>query len=244
MTDTRYALVDDAGDVRFSGFIEPAPGGSSSAVFSLTAAQIKDSTLTPHSILAAQGVGMLIVPTAWAFLYTPGGTPFSANDVDLVYGDVDLNVIYVGLGSSPIVWYAFGTQSAGISESGAPTDMLNKAIKLRANLRGAISAFSIVNAGVGYALGDTGTIDDGSPDADYTVTGVNGDSVASLSLAGGDSYTLGAGGAATEWTTTPGGSQPGGGTALTIQVTEIDASGSDGDGTLSGIVYYEIADLT
>lgn len=213
--------------------------------FSLTAQELKDSALTPATILAAQGAGTLIVPTMYVFNFQAGLTPFNGDAIELVYGDQNLNDLFIGLQGSGFVGWTVGAFNAGTAEGGTAVDYLGQPIRLRANLRGPIVTSIVADGGGGYAIGDTGTVDDGSPNASYIVNTVNSGGVLTFTIADpGDDYTLGSGGAATDWTTTPGGAQPGGGAGFQVRVTSVDASGSDGDGTLSGVLYYLVSDLS
>jgi hypothetical protein len=82
---------------------------------------------------------------------------------------------------------------------------------------GGIGAFTSVALGTGYAINDTGTINGGSTPAPYTVTSVGaGGSVTGLTVGLGAGYSV-----ASNVATTRGGAQPGVGTGLQINITEV-----------------------
>jgi hypothetical protein len=244
------SLYTDSGDGKLKAKLPDNSvievGGSSfvrSADFALTAAQLRASTLAPTAIVPSAGADTLLVPFAFAYAYTFVATIYSGDAVELVYGTQNLNALFAVLtATEDEVGWVLG---AGLGEAGSPANYFGQPIRLRASLRGVIAASAIGTPGGGYAPGDTGTVDDGAPDATYVIDTVGvGGGVSGFTLTdAGDGYNLSAGGAPSQWTTTPGGAQPGVGAGFEISVSAVDASGDAGDGTLAGTVYYVVRDF-
>lgn len=232
--------VDAKGRVTALSSATISAGAVLSADFSLTAAQIKASTLTPITLVAAQGANKLVTPQEWAYKYTFVTTAFNAAGVQAIIGTTSIGTQFSILDQTAT---EVGATVAGAVQISAAANYLNQALKLRAALLGAISTTSLNDGGTGYANGDTGTVDSGTSLATYIVTSVGGGGVVTgyTITSAGTGYDITA---ASFQTTTPGGAQPGVGTDLRLNILAVDASGSAGDSTLKGTVYYAVRDFT
>lgn len=117
---------------------------------------------------------------------------------------------------------------------GLAATMENKPIYLGADSpqQGPIATVVIRDGGTGYVVGDTGTI--GSGGGTYEVATVSGGVVTSITLTDPGTAHIIANGETTE----AGGGQPGSGTGLTLDVTDLTADAGDGEAVVD--VYYGI----
>ena len=127
-------------------------------------------------------------------------------------GTITLAVIANGNGGSGYVVGDTGTVNGGFYPAQYTVDSV---------ITGGILAFTSAALGTGYAIGDTGTINGGTTPANYVVTSVGvGGTVTGLTVDLGAGYSV-----AANVPTTTGGSQPGIGTGLKINITSVTPAG-------------------
>jgi hypothetical protein len=217
--------------------------GFSIATFSLTAAQLKATSQTPVTVIAAPGANKLLLPVAGTIVYTFVTTAYANVPLPISIYDETQTI------SGPTVLLNQTANTVvGIGAFYNPFDQFSRTNFVNAPLLisapalgGPILTSSLNAGGAGYAINDTGTVDDNSGHASgatYRVNTVDG---------GGGvlTYTITAAGTAYERSTlggpcgtTPGGGQPGVGAGFTINVLTVGPSTDAGDGTLSGTIYY------
>jgi hypothetical protein len=215
--------------------------GLLSTVTQLTAAQIRTLFSAPVTVIPAPGAGKIIALISAAFAFHFGSVqynPATADILNLFFANLDgigeLDGI-ASLVSAPQSGFgALPGHTQGINVILPGSDNRALVLQSAADLNaGPIVSSTLGAAGLGYAVGDTGTITNGANDATYLVTTVGaGGAVTGYSISGNGSACVVANGNAT----VDGGAQPGVGVGLTINITAV----SLGDGTLKVVTYYQI----
>lgn len=222
-------------------------GGINVATAHLTAAEILTLFTAATEVVPAPAAGTAIVVLGASFEFVPGVTGYAPGDVQPFYGDPagDAYAAQVAsglmdpahLGGAPT--HAFAVVADG-TQTPVVTLVDGVAITVAADasdptLTGPIVTSALNVGGTGYAPGDTGSFDVTlwGAAATYVVDTVDGITGAVLTyhldtVGGGYNTT------ANPQTTTAGGSQPGIGTGLTIDVTAIPPA----DGDLYATVTY------
>jgi len=190
-------------------------------------------------LIPAPGAFKYIVPAGpITYEYLPGSNPYQGvgecnfilriGNVDAYLGgptDVLGDMDYCAVVHTPTV-------VGGVLD---PNSVSNSEMTLRATFTlqtGGVGTVSIVDAGTGYGVGDTGLLIGGSSDATYTITGIDvGGVVTGVTIsAPGNNYQ------ANQVNAFPGGVQPGSGTGL---IFHIDTLVNLGDGNFwINIPYY------
>lgn len=177
---------------------------------------IGGSPLTPGLPVASRAFANL--------LYYTNGAPY----VQSWDGISDTPVIVSGL-TSPI----FGGPGSSVGgfylyEINFQICLLNCNVFNVDSLSGFIETASVTAGGSGYAAGDTGTITTGNGNATYLVQTVGGGGAVTLLeiTNAGSGYTVSAGNA-----TATGGTQPGSGTGLTVDITVVNSAGTPAGST-------------
>lgn len=211
------------------------------AVTNLTSAQIVTLSSVPVNIVPAPGPGKIIALIGMALVYNFGTHAFANGASDLLEvqfaganNDLMLSTGVGGLitGSASGFFYIEGRTDAIDDMAGD----INQAAQLFAAndyTEGSVVTATLGAGGLGYAIGDTGSINGGGNDATYVITSIGaGGAVTGFDLtADGLGYTTGNGiGTAT------GGAQPGVGVGFTVNITAVQT----GDGTLKVVTYYQI----
>lgn len=210
-------------------------------VTQLTAGQIATLSTLPVQVVPAPGAGKLIVPFGVAYVFDVGGQAFHTavgglDTLDVLYSP-SLDPLDASVVSMVTAAYsAFGYSAAVPGQYAILPGDDNSALVVKALSdynAGPIETATITAGGLGYASNDTGTITTGSGDATYRVLSVGaGGAVSHLVVVNrGTAYTTGAGQA-----TATGGTQPGVGVGLTVNITAVQL----GNGTLKVITYYQI----
>lgn len=137
------------------------PGGLLSVTVPLSANDINHAFSTPKTLIAAPGVGKVIVPVQITSLLTVGSVAFgSLNSIVNVYYGNASGATFWELGLSNVESQIF----ADFAIATLPyADGINKALVLAGTVRdwinaGAIASSILHTGGVGYAPGDTGSI--------------------------------------------------------------------------------------
>ena len=223
----------------------PSPQAVLAATVSLTSAQIKALAATPFQLVPAPGAGKIVAVIGAAAAYKFGTIAYSSvSDVVAVRYAGDTAQLTDPLGFTGLLTAA--QSSFGYSEGLMLAPVLvgpgddNKAVVLFTSVGfndGPIVTATLGAAGTGYAIGDTGTIVDGSDDATYII-----DTVGALGVV----LTFHVTGAGTDYTvengvaTATGGAQPGVGVGFTVNITAVRT----GDGTLKVTTFYSILPVT
>lgn len=231
-------LTGSAGPSGAAGPTGPTgPTGSSGGLgtpfsFSLNSAQISVLASSPVTVpaLAAPGANKLLVVTQSTVIYTFGTRKY------LCSGSESGAFSYVNDPGDKTPTFDWSAAGSRFSDTGASPffafipDDVDSAMEYTAacdfNL-GSINTVTINAAGLGYAVGDTGTISTAFVDGNYIITGVGAlGVVTSLTASGGQTATT------TGSATSTGGGQPGVGTGLTVNITAVNKG--DGTATVTG----------
>lgn len=212
-----------------------------SKTVNVTRAQLLALVTTPITLVPAPGAGRIVSVFGIDVLFKFGTIQYqvATGSIAFQYADAAHSAVVSALSADPVVGaassfsYLPGTLTTPIAISPGAD---NTAVVIPAGP--AYNAGPIVTAtlgagGAGYAIGDTGEIDDGGFDATYVVDTVDGaGAVLTFHLtATGSRYTVTNGAP-----TAVGGAQPGVGVGFTVNITAIRA----GDGTLKVVTYYQI----
>lgn len=219
----------------------PSPQAVLAATVSLTAAQLAALDVTPITLVPAPGANRIITVLGVALAYKfvtiayqgAGGGALSFKYAGAAADKVAADVSGLVTGAASGFFYEAGLLLGNVAI--LPGDD-NQAVLLTTS--NTLNAGPIVTAtkgagGAGYAINDTGTINDGSDDATYKVLTVDG---------GGAVLTFQVTGAGTDYTvengvaTATGGAQPGVGVGFTVNITAVQT----GDGTLKVTTFYSI----
>lgn len=213
----------------------------------LTAAALATLFSAPTTLIPAPGANRAITVLGITWETVPGSTLYNAVDGGLYYAglvvtgnriDASLGVLLMTSGGGFTPEVITGLTSFHVPV--ATASLVNKAVIVSMPLAnperfGPIVTSSLANGGAGYVIGDTGTLDVqdvGAPAAYVVDTVGGGGTVLTYHLtAVGAAYST----AENPVTTVAGGSQPGIGTGLTLNITAI----SPADGDLYVTAFYE-----
>lgn len=207
----------------------------------LSAATLGSSIGFDINIVGAPGAGKIIVPIALALSYAFGTHPYQSTNADQMFVNygTDTNIVMdqpAMAGMLTALSSQFSVAGPAFPNSVAQTGVsVNKAMLIHAlpyNF-GPLLTASVAAGGSGYAVNDTGFIQDGATNPEYKVTAIGaGGTVTAFTLLSGGSTCTVQGPTATN----TGGAQPGVGTGLTVNELTIQL----GDGTLKTTLYYQI----
>lgn len=189
-----------------------------------------DQTNTPHTwAVTSRGMwqlnGINTKPPYWNFI---GNVP--VNSGTPVSSQIFLNNIY-GTNGAPGVFYWDGINNSAQT-------LNTTVVQQQSQAAGGITGASVDAGGTGYAVGDTGSVTGGGGNAAYTVLTVALGVVQTISISEeGSGYALGTGAA-----TATGGTQPGSGTGLTVNITSISVAVPEISGSIGGLFMYELND--
>jgi hypothetical protein len=220
--------------------VNNAPGLLSTTIH-LTAAQIRTLNSAPVTIIPAPGAGRIVAVDSMALIYDFGAHIFDAQVIPqpvVQYASLPGTAL---LTLPPVILEQTSSQfsfsNTGASGSSfAQSTIANQAIQfsdLTDYDAGPILTASLGAGGTGYAVGDTGTIQQNNNDATYQITSVGALGVVTgFTITGNGTQYVTANGVPTA----TGGAQPGVGTGFTVNITAVTL----GDGTLKVITYYQI----
>jgi hypothetical protein len=227
----------------------------SKAQVKLTSSQLKNLASTPIQLVAAPGANKLlhIVNAAFAYLRGTVGYTDAPNgyQLDVQYDDNIglgfsvgvINMLTDGYTSSSSYYRAINA-----SPNNPLATLVNRALRLAIPFpSGALATIDLAggSGGTGYAVGDTGTLSNGSAGGTvtYTVTSVDGSgAVTGLTIVpGGSGYVIG-----TQSNGVNAGSQPGSGSGLYVIPATLGTLDelTGGDGELIVTVYYDTIDVS
>ncbi len=227
-------------------------GGSQlSSLTVLTADDIYDLGNTAVELVPTPGANHLLVPDNIIYHYLPGANPF-AGTLGMLWqwGDdsfgsaADTQIDVTVTGAEQVAFHFPGVDLD--NHRGDPNDIVNQPLQASGSpvpaITGPIATAGVHDAGTGYAVNDTGTINDGNPDAAYIVTTVDGSGgITGFTVTSpGDGYTVGQ---FANCDFVPGGGQPGAGANARAIVNSI-TGGVPGDGTIEVTVIYKIVGFT
>lgn len=219
-----------------------ASGPFSVANVTLSTAQLLALNATPVQLVAAPGAGKVICGLGCFVFYIAGTHPLGATSFQLNWGATE-GYTTTGPSFYSAVSGMVGDVHMGPGSTVSPAQDLaqyeNQAVLIQAADNGltnggvATSAITAGNAGVGYAIGDTGFMDGGNSDCTYIVNTVGGGgNVLTYTItAPGTNYAV-----STANTTETGGAQPGVGTGLELDILTI----TQGNGSARVVFYYSV----
>ncbi len=216
-------------------FTSGSPIGPFFVTKTVTRNELATLNSSPVSILPALGAGFTIVPQYQFSYYSPGLSVFGSNPTAFVQSSSSYS-----FGPAIALNQIFGANeywTANVATFASSVDGDNHALILFDNsdlgIWGPVTGLSVNGSGTGYAPNDTGFLPSDQGNATYKILTVDGSGVPLTTqlLTGGHSFTTGTG-----QTGTNGGSQPGSGTGLTLDVTVSTAE----TGTLKILISYII----
>ena len=232
--------------------------GVQSVTVTLAAQFVNTLFTVPQTIIPAPGSGFMIRPISVTLEglggatipNLPGGGPTTAI---IKYGTglsifdtslaLPLGTLLGAFSCSDGMLASFSTTTGGQALSLVDNQPIN--ISAAANLAANGGAIQVVptfgHAGLGYASGDTGVITTGSGTAEYIVTQVDGSGAVTqiFTTFDGFGYTISNGNA-----TATGGAQPGVGTALQVNITNIGFFPPAATQKLRVTIFYRVVPLT